>query len=134
MDCGGVQRDRREGEIGGGCSSVITIHFHESMKVDGVVLYDELLWLTDPAVVTFEMDCGWVKVGGAGSDRVYLREEADRISTRHAKGFKAMAGGIAGRQWPVPAELGQGTMDMRRGAEGGDAGKIKHALCGAGGA
>ncbi len=39
-----------------------TMEFH---KTDGVVPYDELLRLTDPAHVTMEMDCGWVTVGGA---------------------------------------------------------------------
>ena len=44
-----------------------TMEFHET---DGVVPYDELLRLTDPAHVTMEMDCGWVVVGGAKSDRL----------------------------------------------------------------
>ena len=39
-------------------------HTPEFVVVDGVTPYDELMKLTDPALVTFEMDCGWVTVGG----------------------------------------------------------------------
>ena len=46
-----------------------TMEFHE---IDGVVPYDELMRLTDPAKVTFEMDCGWVVVGG-GNPIDYLK-------------------------------------------------------------
>ena len=100
-------------------------HFHEFMKVDGVVPYDELLRLTDPALVTFEMDCGWVKVGG-GDPTVYLRDHADRISMLHVKDFKPLAAGAAVGTRPEPAELGQGTMDMRAVLRAATPGRIKH--------
>ena len=39
-------------------------HTAEFRAANGVVIYDEMLRLTDPAKVTMEMDCGWVIVGG----------------------------------------------------------------------
>jgi len=43
--------------------SLTTNHTAEFRTEKGVVFYDELLRATDPAKVTFEMDCGWVVVG-----------------------------------------------------------------------
>ena len=60
------------------------MEFH---KTDGVVPYDELLRLTDPAHVTMEMDCGWVMVGGANPVD-YLRKYPTRITMLHVKDFK----------------------------------------------
>src|SRR5579863_5988415 len=39
-------------------------HGPEFGKENGVVFYDELLRLTDPKLVVFEMDCGWVASAG----------------------------------------------------------------------
>ncbi len=100
-------------------------HFHEFIKVDGVVPYDELLRLTDPALVTFEMDCGWVKVGGA-DPIAYLHDHADRISMLHVKDFKAVPAGSPAGTRPEPAELGRGTMDMGAVLRAATPGKIKH--------
>jgi len=59
-------------------------HNMEFRSHGGVVAYDELLRLTDPALVTMEMDIGWVVT--AGQDPVaYLRKYADRISMLHVK-------------------------------------------------
>jgi sugar phosphate isomerase/epimerase len=78
-----------------------TMEFHE---IDGVVPYNELLRLTDPAKVTFEMDCGWVVVGGANPID-YLKNYPTRISMLHIKDFKSDTNP------PLPAELGQGRID-----------------------
>ena len=61
-----------------------TMEFH---KTDGVVPYDELLRLTDPAHVTMEMDCGWVTVGGANPID-YLRKYPTRIIDAARKRFQ----------------------------------------------
>jgi sugar phosphate isomerase/epimerase len=59
-------------------------HNLEFRSYDGVVAYDELLRLTDPALVTMELDIAWVVT--AGHDPVaYLRKYADRISLLHVK-------------------------------------------------
>lgn len=85
-------------------------HVAEFQAVDGVVPYDELLRLTDPALVTFEMDLGWVTVGG-GDPKAYLRDHADRISMLHVKDFKPKAAGAPAEARPEPAVLGRGTID-----------------------
>ena len=53
-----------------------TPEFHAS---SGTVPMDELLRLTDPALVTFEMDCGWVVVGGA-DPVAYLKKYPGRFT------------------------------------------------------
>ena len=94
-----------------------TPEFHE---VDGVVPYDELMRLTDPAKVTFEMDCGWVVVGG-GNPIDYLKKYPRRISMLHVKDFKPDT------TPPVPAELGTGHIDYAPiFAEAAKTGNIKH--------
>ena len=51
---------------------------------DGVVVYDELLRLTDPKLVVFEMDCGWVVA--AGHNPVdYLSKTPERFPLMHVK-------------------------------------------------
>jgi sugar phosphate isomerase/epimerase len=84
-------------------------HFTEFHLTDGVVPYDELMRLTDPAKVTMEMDCGWVVVGG-GDPVAYLRKYPTRISMLHVKDFKRKdASKPAGE--PVVEELGRGSID-----------------------
>jgi sugar phosphate isomerase/epimerase len=94
-----------------------TPEFHE---IDGVVPYNELLRLTDPAKVTFEMDCGWVVVGG-GNPIDYLKNYPTRISMLHIKDFKPDT------TPPVPAELGTGHIDYAPIlAQAAQSGNIKH--------
>ena len=59
-------------------------HNHtEAFRVtEGVVPYDELMRLTDPAKVTMELDCGWVVAGGADPVE-YLNKYPKRISMLH---------------------------------------------------
>jgi len=94
-----------------------TPEFHE---VDGVVPYHELMRLTDPAKVTFELDCGWVVVGG-GDPIDYLKKYPTRISMLHVKDFKPDT------TPPVPAELGTGHIDYAPiFAQAAKSGNIKH--------
>lgn len=94
-----------------------TPEFHE---VDGVVPYNELLRLTDPTKVTFEMDCGWVVVGG-GNPIDYLKNYPTRITMLHVKDFKPDTNP------PVPAELGTGHIDYAPIlAQAAKSGNIKH--------
>ena len=86
-----------------------TMEFH---KTDGVVPYDELLRLTDPAHVTMEMDCGWVTVGGANPID-YLRKYPTRISMLHIKDFKNITPESSIENVPTIVELGQGSIDYR---------------------
>jgi len=94
-----------------------TMEFHE---IDGVIPYNELLRLTDPAKVTFELDCGWVTVGG-GNPIDYLKNYPTRISMLHVKDFKPDT------TPPVPAELGTGHIDYAPIlAQAAKSGNIKH--------
>ncbi len=86
-------------------------HTPEFVRTDGIVPYDELLRLTDPALVTFEMDCGWVIVGGADPVH-YLQASPARFSMFHVKDFKKGPPASAEHP-PAPAELGQGRIDYR---------------------
>ena len=59
-------------------------HNPEFGKEDGVMFYDELLRLTDPKLVSFELDCGWV--ASAGIDpAVYLKKSPHRFPLLHVK-------------------------------------------------
>lgn len=59
-------------------------HTPEFGSEGGVVFYDELLKLTDPKLVVFEMDCGWVEA--AGHDAVaYLKKSPERFPLLHVK-------------------------------------------------
>lgn len=85
-------------------------HTMEFAPKNGVVPFDLLVKETDPALVVFELDCGWVTVGG-GSPEHYLRSYSDRILMLHVKDFKRGAGRGSVSNPPPAAELGQGTAD-----------------------
>jgi sugar phosphate isomerase/epimerase len=77
-------------------------HVAEFGAIDGILPYDELLKHTDPAKVSFELDCGWVIVGG--QDPVhYLKQYPARIVMLHVKDFKDNK--------PPSVELGTGSID-----------------------
>lgn len=87
-------------------------HTPEFASMGGTVPYDELLRLTDPALVTFEMDCGWVTVGG-GDPVAYLTKFPDRISMLHVKDFQRALEPASPMHRPKSAELGRGSTDFR---------------------
>lgn len=59
-------------------------HTPEFQTLDGVLVYDELLRSTDPALVFFEMDCGWVEA--AGKDPLtWLSKTPERFPLLHVK-------------------------------------------------
>ena len=99
-------------------------HKVEFKKTDGVTPYDELVRLTDPAKVTFEMDCGWVVVGG-GDPVALLKKYPQRISMLHVKDFKV--GVPSGNEPDTIEELGRGTIDYAPiFAAAANTGNIKH--------
>jgi sugar phosphate isomerase/epimerase len=59
-------------------------HGPEFGTENGVVFYDELLRLTDPKVVVFEMDCGWVFAAGR-NPLDYLSKTPERFPLLHIK-------------------------------------------------
>jgi sugar phosphate isomerase/epimerase len=81
-------------------------HTTEFRKLGKVVPYDELIRLTDPELVTFEMDCGWVSVAGY-NPADYLAKYPTRISMLHVKDFDLKKG----TEHVQSTELGHGTID-----------------------
>ncbi len=59
-------------------------HTVEFGTENAVVFFDELLKRTDPSVVKFEMDCGWV-VGGGHDPVEYLSKYPERFPLLHVK-------------------------------------------------
>jgi sugar phosphate isomerase/epimerase len=77
-------------------------HVAEFTPIDGALPWEELVKHTDPAYVSFEMDCGWVEV--AGQDPVvYLTKYPTRIVMLHVKDFKDKK--------PPSVPLGTGAID-----------------------
>jgi sugar phosphate isomerase/epimerase len=83
------------------------IHNHtpEFQVYDGVTVYDELLRLSDPKLVFFEMDVGWVSAAGRDPVEI-LKKSPKRFPLMHAKD---VARGADGKFHS--AALGQGKMD-----------------------
>jgi sugar phosphate isomerase/epimerase len=90
-------------------------HNFEFKMFDGVVAYDELLRLTDPKLVQFEMDCFWVT--RAGKDPVeYFQRHPGRFPLLHVKDLKkGYPTTVEDDFKPGPfAEVGQGVIDWKR--------------------
>jgi sugar phosphate isomerase/epimerase len=85
----------------------------EFRSYNGVVAYDELLKLTDPQLVTMEMDIAWVVT--AGFDPVkYLKKHDDRISLLHVKDVIKDVHVTVDRLQPETTEVGSGKVDWKR--------------------
>jgi sugar phosphate isomerase/epimerase len=100
-------------------------HTMEFGKQDGVAPLDEMIRLTDPSLVTFELDCGWVVVGGANPVD-YIRRYPTRISMLHVKDFKHTDKPASIVDPPKAAQLGEGTLDYRPVFEAAKKANIKH--------
>jgi sugar phosphate isomerase/epimerase len=86
-------------------------HPAEFLTVDGTFVFGELLRLTDPDLVTFELDLGWV--AGAGYDpAAVLAEHGARIELLHVKDMagRARAPGTIVRDLAT-TPVGAGTID-----------------------
>ena len=64
-------------------------HTPEFTITDGKTPYMELLQLTDPKKVTFELDCGWAMVAGVSPVEI-LKNHPYRISMLHVKDFQLL--------------------------------------------
>jgi len=82
-------------------------HTEEFGNERGVVFYDELMRLTDPKLVVFEMDCGWVFAGGRDPAE-YLRKTPQRFPLLHVKDIAKGTDGV----FHSPL-LGHGSVDNR---------------------
>jgi sugar phosphate isomerase/epimerase len=80
-------------------------HTPEFGTENGVTFYDELLRLTDPKKVVFEMDCGWVFAAGRNPVD-YLKKWPERFPLLHVKDVARKGNGEY-----VSSELGRGKVD-----------------------
>ena len=100
-------------------------HNMEFRSYDGVVAYDELLRLTDPELVTMEMDIAWVVTAGADPVK-YLKKHDERISMLHVKDVVKDARITADRLQPETTEVGSGQIDWKRIFKAAKAKRIAH--------
>jgi sugar phosphate isomerase/epimerase len=82
-------------------------HWIEFGTENGTVFFDELLKRTDPKVVCFEMDCGWVVAGGHNPVE-YLSKSPERFPLFHIKDLMKLPDG----KWRNVV-MGKGTIDYR---------------------
>ncbi|MBB6143177.1 sugar phosphate isomerase/epimerase [Silvibacterium bohemicum] len=91
-------------------------HNMEFRKLDGGKIgYDVLLAETDPALVDFEVDCGWMVAAGFNPPD-YFRRYPKRIKMLHIKDFvrgSKVSTSLAKDQRPQGTELGRGYIDYR---------------------
>ncbi len=104
-------------KIGALCkASGLTFSYHnhnlEFRKVGEVIPYDLLLKETDPALVSMEMDIGWVIAGGA-DPVAYLTKQPSRFTAVHIKDLKK--DGIPNTDGKmISAIIGQGIADWSK--------------------
>lgn len=100
-------------------------HNMEFRSYGGVVAYDELLRLTDPKLVTMEMDLAWVVTAGVDPVK-YLRKHADRISLLHVKEVRKDLRVTADKLQSQTTEVGSGRIDWKQVFGAMDAARIRH--------
>ncbi len=109
-----VDAFNRAGEACKKAGMTFSYHNHnlEFRKIGEVVPYDMLLKDTDPALVSMEMDIGWVIAGGA--DPVdYLTRHPARFASLHIKDLKNV--GIPNYNMKMTsAIIGQGIVDWKK--------------------
>jgi len=86
-------------------------HVPEFAITEGKIPYFELLRLTDPKKVTFELDCGWAVVAGMKPAEI-MKNHPHRITMLHVKDFKLQSALTDAHDAKV-TELGQGSIDYR---------------------
>jgi sugar phosphate isomerase/epimerase len=93
--------------------------------------YDILLLETDPSLVKFEADCGWMKL--AGKDPIdYLTRHGDRFAMLHIKDFKNITRPVTTLTSLIspgmltPTELGRGSIDLKPIVEAGLRAGVTH--------
>ena len=92
-------------------------HNHDFEFADqggGAIGYDLLLKETDPKLVKFEIDCGWMTLAGR-DPRVYFAHYPHRLPIIHVKDFRPESAGPRPPDAPAHpgAELGHGMIDYR---------------------
>jgi sugar phosphate isomerase/epimerase len=99
-------------------------HNIEFRSYDGVVAMDELIRITDPKLVTIELDVAWVATAGVDPVK-YLKKHADRISLLHVKDVRKDAQETIELKAQT-TEVGSGKIDWKAFFAAAKPGQIKH--------
>jgi sugar phosphate isomerase/epimerase len=100
-------------------------HNMEFRTFDGVTAFDHLLKLTDPKLVTIELDLGWVVTAGLDPAK-YVKQYADRISLLHVKDVRKDAVTTVDEIKAQTLEVGRGKVDWKRVFAACDPQRLKH--------
>jgi len=105
-------------------------HNHDFEFADqggGVIGYDVLLRETGPALVDFEIDCGWMVLGGR-DPRDYFERYPNRFPMIHVKDFlpKQNKSAPPGTESMRGSELGRGVVDYKPILVAAQQGGLKH--------
>jgi sugar phosphate isomerase/epimerase len=122
-----AQQLNRIGEVARRAGLRCGYHNHnmEFRTYDGVTAYDELLRLTEPELVTMELDIAWVVTAGVDPLH-YLTKHASRISMLHVKEVRKNARTTLDRLDAQTTEVGGGQIDWKRLFGAMSAGSIRH--------
>jgi sugar phosphate isomerase/epimerase len=106
-------------------------HNYEFEKMpDGSFGYDVLVRNTDPGLVKFEIDCGWMCAGGADPVK-YMQTFPGRFKMIHVKEFQQFKGvsiSLTGPTRPAGTDLGKGFIDYKGIFAAGKKAGIEHAF------
>jgi sugar phosphate isomerase/epimerase len=83
-------------------------HTPEFATIDGALVYDELMKLTDPKVVTLQMDCGWAYESGH-SPAEFIARDPSRFELLHIKDMIL----VPGSKEPKLPVMGKGNIDYK---------------------
>ncbi|MGD0910378.1 MAG: TIM barrel protein [Terracidiphilus sp.] len=83
-------------------------HTPEFATIDGVLVYDEFMKLTDPSYVTLQMDCGWVYDSGH-SPAEFIARDPSRFQLLHIKDMIL----VPGSSEPKLTVMGNGNIDYK---------------------
>jgi len=103
-------------------------NFEFEKMPDGSPGYDVLVKETDPELVKFEVDCGWMVVAG-GDPVAYFKKYPGRFRMLHIKDFQPVAQptiALIGPDRPKGADLGTGFVDYKPIFAAGKAAGIEH--------
>ena len=103
-------------------------NFEFEKMPDGTPGYDILVKESDPNLVKFEIDCGWMSAAG-GDPVAYFHNYPGRFRMLHIKDFKPLAKpttDLMGPDHPIGADLGKGFVDYKRIFAVGGAAGIEH--------
>ncbi len=89
-------------------------HTMEFAMDDGKPGYDYLISHTEPGLVTFEIDCGWITVAGYKPSQ-FIDKYPGRVKMLHIKDFLPYPAGAStgGPETPKGSEIGQGVVNYK---------------------